>query len=152
MREQLAESTDSKQRWRSVKNMLHSNSSDKTLSTDECAGLCTTFSNYFVNKINNLKLFWSTANLGSMRTPSMFFRFFFILVLYLQPSFFMYLFVSMLSPFSVKIYFSNAKTFFLKYFFLSGVRMDPKKLLNITFHISCSNDARAMIFFCFAGF
>ena len=62
----------------------------------------------------------------------------------------MYLFVSMLSPFSVKIYFSNAKFFFI--YFLSGIRMDPKKLLNVTFHISCSNDARAMIFFCFAGF
>ena len=56
MRDQLADSTDSKQRWQSVKNMLHSNSSEKILSTDECAGLCTTFSNYFVNKINNLKL------------------------------------------------------------------------------------------------
>ena len=34
MRDQLADSTDSKQRWQSVKNMLHSNSSEKTLSTD----------------------------------------------------------------------------------------------------------------------
>ena len=56
MWDQLADSTDSKQRWQSVKNMLHSNSSEKTLSTDECADLCPTFSNYFVNKINKLSI------------------------------------------------------------------------------------------------
>ena len=59
----------------------------------------------------------------------------------------MCLFDSMLGIFSVKIYFSDA-TIFFKYFFCLGSVWTPTILLNVTFHISCSNDAGAMIF-CF---
>ena len=54
-RDQISEETDPKLRWRTVKHLLHSGSTDSTMSTDECSNLCTTFSGYFVNKINNLK-------------------------------------------------------------------------------------------------
>ena len=55
MRDQISEETDPKLRWRTVKHLLHSGSTDSTMSTDECSNLCATFSSYFVNKINNLK-------------------------------------------------------------------------------------------------
>ena len=55
MRDQISEETDPKLRWRTVKHLLHSGSTDSKMSTDVCSNLCTTFSGYFVNKINNLK-------------------------------------------------------------------------------------------------
>ena len=55
MRDRLTESTDPKQKWRTVKDLLHSNSTDTILPDDECASLCTRFSDFFVSKIRNLK-------------------------------------------------------------------------------------------------
>ena len=55
MRDRLTESTDPKQKWRTVKDLLHSNSTDSILPDDECTSLCARFSDFFVSKIQNLK-------------------------------------------------------------------------------------------------
>jgi hypothetical protein len=47
---------DSKQRWRTVKHLLHSNDTDRTLTAAECQNVCNTLSNYFLDKITNIKL------------------------------------------------------------------------------------------------
>ena len=55
MRNRLSESVDPKQKLRTVKDLLHSNSTDTILPDDECASLCARFSDFFVFKIRNLK-------------------------------------------------------------------------------------------------
>jgi len=55
MRNRLYESVDPKQKWRTVKDLLHSNSTDSILPDDDCVSLCARFSDFFVANICNLK-------------------------------------------------------------------------------------------------
>ena len=55
-RQQLNDAAaDSKRRWRTVRHLLHSTDTDRTLSAAECSNLCKTLSTYFLDKIANLK-------------------------------------------------------------------------------------------------
>ena len=55
MRDRLSEFIDPKQKWRTVKDLLHFKPTDSILADDECASLCARFSDFFVAKICNLK-------------------------------------------------------------------------------------------------
>jgi len=54
IRSQLEESADPKKRWRVVKNVLH-NDTRSCLPLADCTRLCTTFAQFFVDKINTIK-------------------------------------------------------------------------------------------------
>ena len=56
MRSQLEHSVDSKDRWRFVKNLLHNETDTSTpLPAAECARLCTSFAQFFTDKIASIK-------------------------------------------------------------------------------------------------
>ena len=54
-RQRISECVDSKQRWDTIKNILHSCDSDNSRTEDENLKLCHSFADFFVNKINDLK-------------------------------------------------------------------------------------------------
>ena len=54
IRSQLEDTVDSKKRWRVVKNVLH-NDIRTCIPLADCARLCTTFAQFFIDKINTIK-------------------------------------------------------------------------------------------------